>query len=93
MMRALFVGEERDHLVVGAGVPEAWFENCKKFFYGPTATAWGPVTIVFTRREGRWFVKVDGAWRGPPPRVRIEAKNCERVGAQPTRWETPLIAK
>jgi hypothetical protein len=93
MMRALFVREENDHLVVGAGVPAAWFEKSEHFSYGPTATAWGAVTILFTRRGGHWFVKIDGAWTGQPPRVRLEVPGFEAVWAQPARWETPLTTK
>ena len=93
MMRALFVREENDHLVIGSGVPAAWFENSERFSYGPTATAWGPVSIIFSRRDGHWFAKIDGAWAGQPPRARIEAPGFEPVWAQSSRWETPLLPK
>jgi hypothetical protein len=93
MIRALFVREEADHLVVGAGVPAAWFEKSDQFSYGPTTTVWGPLSVIFSRRDRHWFVKIDGTWTGQPPRVRLEVPGFEAVWAQPSRWETPLVAK
>jgi hypothetical protein len=93
MMRALFVREEADHLVVGAGVPAGWFNKSERFSYGPTATAWGSLSVIFQRREGRWFVKIEGVWSGQPPRIRIEVTGFESVWAQPVKWETPLVPK
>ncbi|MGC4073845.1 MAG: hypothetical protein QM760_15300 [Nibricoccus sp.] len=93
MMRALFVREESDHLVVGAGIPADWFTKSERFSYGPTGTVWGAVSVLFTRRDGHWLVKIDGKWIGQPPRVRLEVPGFEAVWAQPTRWETPLMSK
>lgn len=90
MIRALFVREESDRLVVGAGVPKTWFERSEGFSYGPTSTAWGAVKILFERRGGHWFAKIDASWAGQPPRVRLEAPGFQPVWAQDTRWETPL---
>jgi hypothetical protein len=91
MMRALFVREESEHLVVGAGVPKEWFETSEHFSYGPTSTVWGPVTVFFTRRGGHWFVKIEGTWTGQPPRVRLEVPCFQSMWAQQAKWETPLI--
>ncbi len=91
MIRALFVGEETDHLVVGSGVPPKWFETSEGFSYGPTATAWGPVKIAFRRQGGNWLVKIDGHWTGQPPRARIDIRGFQQTWAQDTRWETPLV--
>jgi hypothetical protein len=93
MMRALFVREENEYLVVGAGIPERWFGKSEHFSYGPTTTVWGLVKIGFTRRGGHWFVKIEGTWNGQPPRVRLEVPGFDFVWAQPTQWETPLTAK
>ena len=90
MIRALFVREEADRLVVGAGVPGKWFETSEGFSYGPTSTVWGPVKITFVRRGGHWLVKIDATWAGQPPRVRLEVPGFQPVWAQDARWETPL---
>lgn len=91
MMRALFIREETDHLVAGAGIPEGWFEKSEHFSYGPTSTLWGQVSISFTRRGGHWFVKIDGIWNGQPPRVHLAVPGFQAMWAQPAKWETPLI--
>jgi hypothetical protein len=91
MMRALFVREEADHVVIGAGLPAAWFEEGGRLSYGPTATAWGALTVRFQRRNDRWFVKIDGTWHGQPPRIRIEVTGFEALWARPVKWETPLV--
>jgi hypothetical protein len=93
MMRALFLREENDHLVVGAGVNRAWFEASETFSYGPTSTRWGPVKVIFARRDGRWAVKIDAQWHGQPPRVRLSVPGFEATWAQPTKWETPLVTQ
>ncbi|WP_221032101.1 hypothetical protein [Actomonas aquatica] len=75
MMRALFVREERDHLVIGAGLPAAWFDQreTNELHYGPTATKWGPVTVSLQRSESgsTWRVKVTGDWHGEAPRMEV----------------------
>ncbi len=91
MMRALFVREEADHVVIGAGLPPAWFESGGRLSYGPTATAWGALKVTFQMRNGRWFVKIDGTWHGQPPRIRIDVTGFEALWARPVKWETPLV--
>jgi len=93
MMRALFLREEADNLVVGAGLPAAWFENSEHFFFGPTATAWGALTLTFSRREGNWFVKIDGVAGDKAPRILIDVPGFEATWVHASRWETPLIPK
>ena len=92
MMRALFVREETDHLVVGAGIPAAWFERGEAFSYGPTSTEWGGVRIVFTPRDEQWFLKIEGTWRGEPPRVLVTVPGFDRFWAPSTTAELPLMA-
>jgi hypothetical protein len=92
MMRALFVREERDHLVIGAGLPKAWFEQSGRFSYGPTATSWGPITVSFARRDERWLLDLDGRWRGQPPEIRVAVPGFENTVTVPSRGGTPLVA-
>ncbi len=75
MMRALFVREEADHLIIGSGLPERWFsdEMPTDMHYGPTATPWGPVTVQVQRRGTDWHLRFDADWhdRAPPVQVRV----------------------
>jgi hypothetical protein len=89
-MRALFVREEPDHLVVGAGLPATWFERPRRIAYGPTATVWGPVTVSFEGAQGNWRLCLDAQWHGRPPRVRVAAPFFEPGWPEFVRGEAPL---
>lgn len=71
-VRALFLREEPDRLVVGAGLHEVWFEQTDRLAYGPTNTQWGPASIAFIRRADTWFLQVDGRWHDGAPSVSVE---------------------
>ena len=65
MMRNCFVREESDHLVIGSGILPEWMAEGEEIFFGPTLTAWGPVSI---RLSGLRLV-VNGTWRNPKARL------------------------
>jgi hypothetical protein len=67
MMRNCFVREEEDHLVIGSGILPEWREGGEEISFGPTPTAWGPVTV---RMKGSRLA-VEGHWRGSAPRIRV----------------------
>lgn len=90
MMRALFVREERDHLVIGSGIPEAWFEAGERLAYGPTQTRWGAVTVVLWQQDGGWWVEVDARWHESAPRVLIRAPGFEPAALTADRRATRL---
>lgn len=71
-VRAMFVREERDGLVVGAGVRQSWLARGERIFFGPTATAWGLVEVRFERTGGQPGVAVAGRWRESAPRIRVQ---------------------
>ncbi len=76
MMRALFVREETDGLVLGAGLPAAWLEDpsARHLSYGPTATAWGPLTVHFRRSDADapWHCAIEADWPGQTPTLSVE---------------------
>jgi hypothetical protein len=83
MIRALFVREETNHLVIGAGLPDHWFNDpkCEIIHYGPTATTWGPVTVHLERRsqgEG-WLLRVDADWYGYAPHLEIRVPGFQPI--------------
>lgn len=71
MIRNCFVREEGEALIVGSGVKPDWWRRGGASF-GPTLTPYGPVTITVAATEGGSArVKVDGVWRGRPPRIEV----------------------
>lgn len=71
MIRNCFVREEDDELILLSGVPPAWYEASGTFSFGPTATAWGPVSLRAARKDGYVEVALEFNFHGAPPRVRI----------------------
>ncbi|MEX1015514.1 MAG: hypothetical protein WDZ31_02115 [Phycisphaeraceae bacterium] len=80
MMRALFVREEDDRLVLGSGLPEAWLEaGGEPLRFGPAQTVWGPVTVTVTPGEQAVEVTWEGAWRDAAPTVDVVLTGCGRT--------------
>lgn len=95
MLRACFVREERDELVIAAGVRDVWWHGGVASF-GPTLTAHGPVSVQVRPHpsEPQWpLVTVDATWRGNPPRLHIQLPGFapqlrEATGShEQFRWE------
>jgi len=69
VMRALFLREEGEALVLGSGIPAEWLERHEPLSFGPTPTAWGPVEVILEPGEQGHQIRVRGSWRGRPPRL------------------------
>lgn len=70
LLRNCFVREEAGRLVIASGVPPRWWSG-EGASFGPTLTPFGPVTVRILPVGTGATVTVDGAWRGPPPRLDI----------------------
>ncbi len=92
-VRAMFVREEGESLVIGAGLRTAWFETGAPLAYGPTNTTWGPVTVRFTCRNDTWFLQVDGRWRGSPPRLWLAAPGFDPGWVELWQGEARLTSR
>ncbi len=86
MIRSLFIREEADHLVLGAGLLPEWTapdwegEDASPLRFGPTPTPWGPCTLSFTPKAGGGAtLQVQARWRGEAPRAVIAAPGCEET--------------
>jgi hypothetical protein len=69
MMRALFVREEGDTLVIGSGLLTEWLASEQRLAFGPTGTPWGPVTVTLEPTASGRTVAVHGQWHGVAPRL------------------------
>ena len=78
MMRNCFVREEPDLLVIGSGILPEWRAG-GEIRFGPTLTAWGPVSVRLADSQ----LNLDARWRGAAPRVRISVPGFEPVEADP----------
>ena len=75
MMRNSFVREESDHLVIGSGILPEWLDGGGEIGFGPTLTAWGPVSVSLSGSR----LILDAQWREPPPLVRIAVPGFKPV--------------
>ncbi|MCF3650547.1 hypothetical protein [Synoicihabitans lomoniglobus] len=94
MIRALFVREEANHLVIGAGLPEHWFNDpeCNTIHYGPTATSWGPITVHVERRshDDRWVLRIEAHWHGYAPHLEIRIPGFQPVDTDAASYDIVL---
>ncbi len=79
MIRNCFVREEGDELVIGSGILPEWIGEGTS--YGPTLTAWGPVSVKLSGTK----LTVEGKWRATPPRLRIEVPGHAPIQAEGTQ--------
>jgi hypothetical protein len=72
MMRNLFVREEGDALVIGAGVREEWLRAGKPFGLERTLTPAGEVTVLFTPRSPEdCDLHIEANWHASAPRLEV----------------------
>ena len=69
VIRALFVREEGDTLVLGGGVPPEWLASGQTLSFGPTLTSWGWLTVVIDTAGAAPGVRVESEWRERAPRI------------------------
>ncbi|MBI2510668.1 MAG: hypothetical protein HYV96_01700 [Opitutae bacterium] len=75
MLRNLFVREEGDALVVGAGLHPRWLAAGEARF-GPTLTPHGAVTLRAARTSGGVRVTIDAHWTATPPVRELRVPGC-----------------
>ncbi len=69
MIRNCFVREEKDRLILGSGVLPEWMQNDVELVFGPTLTAWGPVTVRIDADHR--LLTLEGEWRGDAPAIEV----------------------
>lgn len=80
MIRNLFVREEGNKLVLGAGLFPRWLNRREPLSFGPTLTPFGPVTVrVNPDSPRRFVVMLETNWRGQPPSIEVRVPHHPRV--------------
>lgn len=86
LVRNLFVREEGDGLVIGAGIKPEWWratDGPRVAEFGPTLTPYGAVTVRLVGDATGGRLHVDGAWRGTAPRREVRVPGCEPIVVPP----------
>ena len=87
MMRNCFVREEAHELILGSGILPEWLAAGSELRFGPTLTAWGPVSVrLFDSR-----LHLEATWRGKPPQVTIAVPGFAPIHASPSHREFQLL--
>jgi hypothetical protein len=91
LVRNLFVREEGDILVIGAGLNPAWL-SAGEVALGRTLTPHGAVGVRFRRTADGVDVTLDPAWRHAAPAIEFQVPGCADlvVDAGDTRTDFSL---
>lgn len=80
MVRHCFVREERDHLVIGAGLRPEWLKGGHTVSFGSTLTPHGPVKVEFAQSTPDTVqVVIDARWRGAAPAINVIVPGYRRI--------------
>ncbi len=83
MIRSLFVQEEEDRMVIGAGLLPEWLQGGKRLFFGPTLTPYGAVGIRLVPKGGAFMLNVEAEWRKDPPVLEARVPGHRSVTVDP----------
>ncbi len=90
MIRNLFVREEGDHLVIGAGILPRWLETDEALQFGPTLTPFGAVSVAVSVSPRQ--VSVEGQWFREPPRMTVDVPGYRKFDLDPAKPRQALVA-
>ena len=72
MIRNMFVREEENCLIIGAGIPKDWFHQSEEISFGPAPTTFGTISIFITSNKDRLYVSWE--FENPPEPVQLEIR-------------------
>jgi len=71
MLRNCFIQEEKNKLVLCAGIPPEWLNAKEDMSFGPTLTKFGAVSVFIKFREQKAQVSWQGQWFGQEPEIEV----------------------
>ena len=86
MMRNCFIREEGSSLIIGSGLLPEWLASPDELRFGPTLTAWGPVSV----RLQASVLRLEASWRHIAPALVIAVPGFKRIEASPGEMEFHL---
>jgi len=76
-VRALFLREEGDRLLVGSGLFPEWLVPGAALSFGPSPTVWGHVSVDVRLQASGGRVRLDGQWHTPPAAIEVALPGYE----------------
>jgi hypothetical protein len=74
-LRALFVREEGDTLLLGQAVPREWLQEGRRCGLEHGASYFGPTSVVYSAGKDQITAQVDGPRRNPPKEIRVRFRH------------------
>jgi len=91
-MRALFLREEDDgRLLIGTGIFPQWLAAETELSYGPSPTAWGPVSVHIRVRDTGCRVSLEAQWHETAPEIVVDLPGYRPQTVH--RIDTPIELK
>ncbi len=88
MIRNLFVREEKNELVIGAGIFPEWMAARKPISFGPTPTPYGPVSVHITHGDNGPALHLEADWRENQPTLSVCVPGYE--AGKINDWQKPF---
>ena len=79
MMINCFVMQQKEKLILGAGIFPDWLVNGNEISIGPIATFWGPVGVRLCYDDKYIIVEWEGNWRSDKPQIEVRLPGYESV--------------
>lgn len=93
MVRALFLREEGDKLILGSGLLPRWLAQHELLVFGPTLTPFGPVTVrLKPELPQHYLLTCEAEWRGRPPDVEVRVPGYSLIQQDQTRYQYRIQA-
>jgi hypothetical protein len=98
MMRSCFVREEKECLVLAAGISKQWLASKQGIHFGPAATSFGDISITIEpqfREDGsthiQHMIRWQGRWHDKAPRIEVRLPG--QTALHPMPGENSVICK
>jgi len=82
MQRNCFVREEGEALILASGLPKKWLEMEREISFGPTLTAFGPVSVSVKADSDGANVSWESEWHTEEPQIEIRLPGHFPLSAQ-----------
>ncbi|MES2625086.1 MAG: hypothetical protein V4628_07400 [Pseudomonadota bacterium] len=84
MIRNCFVREEKDRLIIGAGIPGRWLEHESHITFGPAPTSFGVVSItIVPDSKDQVVIFWKGDWKLNSPIIEVKLPGFKHVSPEP----------
>jgi len=93
MMINSFVWEQRDQLILGAGLFPEWLNHENRLSLGTVYTAWGPLDIHITSGLAHITIEWNASWHSTEPMIEVRLPGFQCVTVEEGRTKIQIQRK